>query len=182
MTRALPDLSAKRSVEIGRTAYKAGANRQPGRAAPHGHESYFALPRATAMRAGRRRRQVPPTAFPPVGVPISPRRLIPCGWRALDRALLHAGAVLFFTRARLSTAPVLRVEGGGPTIARATVFTRARNSLHRNEPGSHAMQDDRQSFGSIASIIGVRHPIRMESVDGKVRVEGNSKNSGACRD
>lgn len=52
-------------------------------------------------------------------------------------------------------------------------------SLHRNEPGSHAMQDCAESLGFAASIVGVRHPSRMESVDGKVRSPINSKLSGA---
>jgi hypothetical protein len=44
----------------------------------------------------------------------------------------------------------------------------SRISLRRNDPWQDATQDCAESLGSIASIIGVRHPIRMESVDGKV--------------
>jgi hypothetical protein len=51
--------------------------------------------------------------------------------------------------------------------AGATVFTRARISL-RSELAGDPAEDCAESLGSIASIIGVRHPSRMESVDGKV--------------
>jgi hypothetical protein len=44
----------------------------------------------------------------------------------------------------------------------------SRISLRRNDPWQDATQDCAESLGSIASIIGVRHPSRMESVDGKV--------------
>ncbi len=40
-------------------------------------------------------------------------------------------------------------------------------SLHRNEPGSHAMQDCAESLGFAASIVGVRHGHTMRDDDGK---------------
>lgn len=64
--------------------------------------------------------------------------------------------------------------GGSDTA----IAVEPRNFVAAREPGSNARRDSAESLESIGGL----HPSRMENVDGKVRVEGNSKNSGACRD
>ena len=187
MRRSLPDLDGDCSpaLHAGRRAdgRQSGSQVRPTDRATvrqvgtgqSGRDLSFDLPASTciAIRTGQtpRRRHSPavgapyqsvatPTVFLPVDrsdtgpavfphrsssrrpTPISPR----CGrsrWhgrlrRATGGALLHAGVASFFSWARVDRC--------------AGMF------LHRNEPGSHAMQDDAESLGSVASIVGLlRH-------------------------
>jgi hypothetical protein len=94
--------------------------------------------------------------------------------------VFHAGrAVLFFETPR-ACVDGLSGMARSPNVGRPALCYivagsdgggRAGTISLRSELGGDSAQDDRQSFGSIASIIGVRHPIRMESVDVKVRSE-----------
>lgn len=100
--------------------------RRPVRAVPVGDVRAFPSPRVSL----RIRLDAAPTGFPltpPCRRSLSAR---PRG-RAF-RADASAWPGFFFRRARLRLTASLRVVGGGPTIARATVLTRARNSSARD--------------------------------------------------
>jgi hypothetical protein len=107
----------------------------------------------------------------------SPSRRSSTWRRAPQPFVFHAGrAVLFFETPR-ACVDGLSGMARSPNVGRPALCYivagsdgggRAGTISLRSELGGDSAQDDRQSFGSIASIIGVRHPSRMESVDGKV--------------
>lgn len=188
MPRALPDPGVNRAVGIGWAAEERGrCNRQPSRAATHCRELNSDLPAsvgiATRTDQTLRRRRVPlGTCLNVVGAP--PIECAACISRPVPNGLCSAGRRPFphddrcrpnlsaRKRGRTSAADLgsdsPEVGGGLLHPGLAPIFGCAAllNSLHRNEPGSHAMQDCAESLGFAASIISTRHASQHGGVDG----------------
>jgi hypothetical protein len=84
----------------------------------------------------------------------------------LGRAGTHTGKL---NHLRTGTdVPSLRAVSAAPEVCIPLDLGRTlyRISLHRNEPGSHAMQDCAESLGFAASIVGVRHERQRRSIHG----------------
>jgi hypothetical protein len=128
------------------------------------HPKQTALRRRTASVGARIECVATPTVFFPVdrsdtGPAVFPHRSSSRRPTSFGRVRsTPRGRFFYVNRASLSAflGNALLVVGGIATGA--TVITHARIYLHRNEPGSHATQDDAESLGSVASIIGLlRH-------------------------